>query len=96
MSMSQASESVPVEGLPRPQFLADPAVERLWDVVSALSTELAATRGRLDALERILAGQGTITHGAVDAWQPPAEAAVARVQDMQDYTRRVFASLAQD
>jgi hypothetical protein len=37
-----------------------------------------------------------ITHGAVDAWQPPAEAAVARVQDMQDYTRRVFASLAQD
>lgn len=94
--MSEATGTVRVEGLPRPQFLADPTVERLWDVVTALSTELAATRGRLDALERILAEQGTIAHGTVDAWQPPAEAAVARVQDMQDYTRRVFASLAQD
>jgi hypothetical protein len=94
--MSECNANVPVEGLPRPQFLADPTVERLWDVVTALSTELAATRGRLDALERILAGQGVITHGAVDVWQPSAEAAVARVQDMQDYTRRVFASLAQD
>jgi hypothetical protein len=94
--MSEGGESIPVEGLPRPQFLADPTVERLWDVVAALSVELAATRGRLDALERVLAGQGVINHGTVDAWQPPAEAAVARVQDMQDYTRRVFASLAQD
>ena len=94
--MNTGIEPVPVEGLARPQFLADPTVERLWDVVTALSTELAATRGRLDALERILAGQGVIIDGAVDAWQPPAEAAVARVQDMQDYTRRVFASLAQD
>jgi hypothetical protein len=94
--MRHGSDSVPVEGLPRPQFLADPAVERLWDVVTALSTELATTRARLDALERILAGQGLIAHGAVDDWQPPAEAAVARVQDMQDYTRRVFASLVQD
>ena len=94
--MSEAMETVPVEGFPRPQFLADPTVERLWDVVTALSTELAATRARLDALERVLAGQGMITPGAVDAWQPPVEAAVARVQDMQDYTRRVFASLAQD
>jgi hypothetical protein len=94
--MSTGMESVPVEGLPRPQFLADPTVERLWDVVSALSTELAATRARLDALERLLAAQGTITTGAVDAWQPPADAAVARVQDLQDYTRRVFATLTQD
>ncbi len=94
--MSPGTENVAVEGLPRPQFLVDPTVERLWDVVTALSTELAVTRGRLDALEHILAGQGVITRGAVDAWQPPAEAAVARVQDLQDYTRRVFASLAQD
>jgi len=94
--MSEGTASVAVEGLPRPQFLADPTIERLWDVVTVLSMELAATRGRLDALERVLAGQGTINHAAVDAWQPPAEAAVARVQDLQDYTRRVFASLAQD
>lgn len=94
--MNDATETVPVEGFPRPRFLADPTVERLWDVVTALSTELAATRARLDALERVLAERGALAPGAVDAWRPPSEAAVARVQDMQDYTRRVFASLAQD
>jgi hypothetical protein len=94
--MSTGTDTVAVAGAQRPQFLADPAVERLWDVVSALSTELAATRARLDALERILAAAGTLPPGAVDAWQPPADAAFARAQDLQDYTRRVFASLAQD
>lgn len=94
--MSTASSAVPVAGAQPPRFLADPTVERLWDVVTALSTELAATRARLDALERILAASGTLAPDAVDAWQPPADAAVARAQDLQDYTRRVFASLAQD
>jgi hypothetical protein len=94
--MSTGIDAVAVAGAPGPQFLADPAVERLWDVVAALSTELAATRARLDALERLLAAAGTLAPGAIDAWQPPADAAVARVQDLQDYTRRVFASLARD
>jgi hypothetical protein len=92
--MKDGIDCVDVAGAEPPRFLADAGVERLWDVVSALSTELAATRARLDALERVLAGQGTIAAHAVDAWQPPADAAVARAEDLQDYTRRVFASLA--
>lgn len=94
--MSSGIDPVTVAGAPRPQFLADPTVERLWDVVVALSTELATTRARLDAVERILAAGGALAPGAVDGWQPPGDAAVARAQDLQDYTRRVFASLAQD
>lgn len=93
--MSDVVDSVPVAGARPPQFVADPTVERLWDVVAALSAELAATRARLDALERILAGRGAIAPGAVDAWQPSAEAAVARAEELQAYTRRVFGALTQ-
>jgi hypothetical protein len=85
-----------VAGPARPKFLPDASHEQLWDVVVALSTELAATRGRVDALERILAEQGTLPPGAVEDWQPSTAAGVERVHDLQDYTRRVFGTLAGD
>jgi hypothetical protein len=85
-----------VAGPPRPKFLADAGSEQLWNVVVALSTELAATRGRLDALERVLAERGSLPAGAIEAWQPSTAAGVERVNDLQDYTRRVFGGLAGD
>jgi len=85
-----------VAGPPRPRFLADDGNEQLWNVVVALSTELAATRGRLDALERILAERGSLPAGAIEAWQPSTAAGVERVNDLQDYTSRVFGTLAGD
>jgi hypothetical protein len=94
--MSNETPALNVEGPPRPRFIADTGNEKLWDVVLALSTELAATRSRLDALERVLAERGSLPVGAVEAWQPSPDAAVARVQDMQAYTQRVFETLARD
>ena len=94
--MSRPGGPVAVAGPARPDFMADARVEALWDVVMALSAELAATRARLDALERVLAERGTLAPGAVDAWQPPADAGVARALDLQEYTRRVFAAVARD
>jgi len=85
-----------VAGPPRPTFLADATHEQLWNVVVALSTELAATRGRLDALERVLAERGSLPPGAIEAWQPSTAAGVERVHDLQDYTRRVFGTLSGD
>jgi hypothetical protein len=94
--MSNETPALNVEGPPRPRFIADTGNEKLWDVVLALSTELAATRSRLDALERVLAERGSLPVGAVEAWQPSPDAAVARVHDMQAYTQRVFETLARD
>ena len=94
--MSMPLRAPALAGPLRPRFLPDASNEQLWDVVLALSTELAATRGRLDALERILAEQGSMPAGAIEAWQPATAAAVERVHDLQDYTRRVFGTLAGD
>jgi hypothetical protein len=96
LGMNTEAPTLTVEGPPRPRFLADASNEKLWDVVLALSTELAATRSRLDALERVLAERGSLPSGAVDAWQPSRDAGVARVHDMQAYTQRVFETLARD
>lgn len=92
---SKASPPV-ASNAPRPRFLADASNEKLWDVVLALSTELAATRARLDALERVLAERGSLPTGALEAWQPTDEAGAERARDLQAYTRRVFETLGRD
>jgi hypothetical protein len=94
--MSTESPTFSVAGPPRPRFLADASDEKLWDVALALTTELAATRARLDALERVLAERGSLPAGAVEAWQPSRDAAVERALDMQAYTQRVFETLTRE
>lgn len=91
---AQLADNAPVlAGPARPQFLADASSEKLWDVIVSLSTELAATRSRLDALERILAERGSLPAGAIETWRPSTTAGIERVQEMQDYTRRVFGAV---
>lgn len=94
--MNATTPILAVEGPQRPRFLADPGDEKLWDVVVALTSELAATRARLDALERVLAERGALPAGAVESWQPSREAGVERTHDLQAYTERVFETLARD
>lgn len=95
-SMSADLPTLNVEGPARPRFLADASNEKLWDVVLALSAELAATRSRLDTLERVLADRGSLPPGSIESWQPSREAGVERVHELQAYTQRVFETLARD
>lgn len=94
--MSDVSTSTVSAGPARPRFIADAGSEKLWDVVLAMSNELAATRARLDALERVLAERSALPDGAVEAWQPSDVAAAQRVRDLQAYTQRVFETLGRD
>ena len=94
--MSSTSPPPVASATPRPRFLADASNEKLWDIVLALSTELAATRARLDTLERVLAEHGALPTGAAQAWQPTEEAGAERARDLQAYTERVFETLGRD
>jgi hypothetical protein len=85
-----------VAGPARPRFLDGFSDEKLWDVVVALSTELAATRARLDTLERVLTEQHRLPADALEAWQPSVQAGIERTQDLQEYTRRVFGSIGRE
>ena len=81
---------------PRPRFHADPAIERVLDVALALAQELAVTRQRLDALERLLAARGIVGPADVDAFEPEAEAAADRERWQREYLKRVLQSLLQE
>ncbi|MBL8631545.1 MAG: hypothetical protein JNM81_18060 [Rhodospirillaceae bacterium] len=98
MTTAPANTNAPLKtsGPERPTFFPDASNDMLLDLVFALSNELAATRARLDAMERVMAERNILEAGAVDNWVPGPEAATARVLDAQAYTRRVFHTLSGD
>jgi hypothetical protein len=65
---------------PRPEqaFFPDPALDRALGVVMALATEVYVLRDRLFALERQLAGGGTLDHARLAAMPSPEEALAAQ------------------
>jgi hypothetical protein len=65
---------------PRPEqtFFTDPALDRALGIVMALATEVYVLRDRLFALERHLAGQGTLDPARLSGQPSPEEAAATR------------------
>ncbi len=80
----------------RPNFLDDPAVERVMSIAMAVAGELAVTRERLDTLERVLVQGGVMKADAVEAFVPDAEAQAQRHQCGREYISRVLRMLEQD
>jgi hypothetical protein len=76
-----------------PQFTDDPMLDRLYGVTLALVTELAVTRSRLDALERVLARRELVDQGEVDAFVPDNFEAVTRGRLQSEYLERVMRAL---
>lgn len=79
----------------RPWFFNDPDVERVLNISMALAMELAVTRQRLDAVERLLAERGVLTRDEIESFQPTPEAETARQQWNRDYIARVLRVLIQ-
>lgn len=76
-----------------PQFTDDPMLDRLYGVSMALVAELAVTRARLDALERVLARRQVVEGEAVDDFVPDAVDAEARSRIYKEYLERVLRPL---
>lgn len=76
-----------------PQFTDDPMLDRLYGVTLALVTELAVTRSRLDALERVLTRRELVGQGDVDTFVPESADATARSRLQAEYLERVLRAL---
>jgi hypothetical protein len=76
-----------------PQFTDDPMLDRLYGVTLALVSELAVTRSRLDALERVLTRRELVDQDEVEEFVPEPAAADARSRLQAEYLERVLRAL---
>jgi hypothetical protein len=74
----------------RPMYFHDPATDKLMAIVVSLVGELAVTRDRLDALERMLEAEGKLSRKALDEIDLDEAAIAQRDEDRHDYIRRVM------
>jgi len=80
----------------RPNFLDDPAVERVLSITMAVATELAVARERIDTLERLLVQKGVLGAEDIEHFQPDTTAQEARNAWGREYIARVLRILEQD
>ncbi len=80
----------------RPQFLDDPAVERVLSVTLALAGELSVARERIDTLERLLVQRGVLGAADIDTFTPDAAALAARDAWGREYIARILRIVGQD
>lgn len=79
----------------RPEYLDDPATERLLSITMALVGEVSVMRQRLDTLERLLEVKGGVTQAEIEAFEPTREAAYERGVLTKAYITRVMRGVQQ-
>lgn len=80
----------------RPAYFDEMAVDRLYSLTLALTAELAATRERLDTLERLLEKGDTLDRAALETYAPDREAGEERGNAMRAYIARVMRGFQQE
>lgn len=80
----------------RPQFLDDPAVERVLSIAMALAGELSVARERIDTLERLLVAKGVLSADDVERYVPDAAVQAQRNEAGRAYIARILRILDQD
>jgi len=79
----------------RPQFLDDPAVERVLAITVAVATELGVLRQRVDTIERLLEKNGSLSRQDIERFDD-TEVQAERSQWQKEYVARIFRILQQD
>jgi hypothetical protein len=54
----------------RPEYFADPAIDKVLSITMALAGETAVMRDRLDTIERLLEAGQPLTRAAIDRYVP--------------------------
>ncbi|MEO8223926.1 MAG: hypothetical protein ABI661_03910 [Gammaproteobacteria bacterium] len=74
----------------RPQYFADPDVDRLLAMLVSLIGEVAVLRDRLDTVERLGGSQQPFAPQDVDGFAPAPDDQATRDRWRADYLERVF------
>jgi hypothetical protein len=80
----------------RPDFLGDPASERMLSILLALAGEVSVLRERLDTVERLLEAKGTIDRADIEAYRPDPAAAYDRGVMTKAYIARILRGMQQE
>jgi hypothetical protein len=74
----------------RPFFLADPAIDKLLNMVVTLGSEVWALRERLAALEGIQQRQGSLGRGEIDDYEFSAEEESTLAIERKEFIDNLF------
>ena len=80
----------------RPYFFDDPAVERVFAMLMAVTQELSVTRERLDTVERLLEKSGSLSRTDIESYAPDPVAATERAEWSRAYISRVLRIVQQE
>ncbi|WP_439533358.1 hypothetical protein [Polymorphobacter sp.] len=80
----------------RPQYFADPAIDKNLSITLALAGEVAVLRDRLDSIERLMEAGQPISRAAVDAYVPPVAVRAERDQWREQYLATVLRIVHQE
>lgn len=80
----------------RPQYFADPAIDKALSITLALAGEVAVLRDRIDTIERLAEAGQSPTRVAVDAYVPDAAVRAARDAWRDSYLDTVLRIIHQE
>ncbi len=80
----------------RPQYFADPAVDKLISIILSLAGEVAVMHDRHDTLERIMAARGLIARDDIEQFSPTAEVSAERDKWREAFLAEVLRAVRQD
>lgn len=80
----------------RPEFFADPAVDRLTSLAMALMAEVSVLRERLDTVERLLEAKGTVRREDIASYVPDKTAGDERGLATRAFVARVLRGFQQE
>jgi hypothetical protein len=80
----------------KPGYFADPATDKLLQMVITLAGEVSVLRDRVDLVERVAEGAGAFDRAAIEAMILSPAAIAERDAARQDFIARVLRVLQQD
>lgn len=80
----------------RPQYFADPGVDKAFSVMMALVAEVSVLRERLDTVERLLEVNGSLKRDDIENFKPDLETGRERGIATRAYISRVMRVFQQE